>query len=73
MTKHQKTFAYNLKSLIQERGLKGISEFSKDIDIPRQTISDWIHKGRSPNLDALHQLTDFFDISLDELLGKTAI
>ncbi|MBO5285629.1 MAG: helix-turn-helix transcriptional regulator [Clostridia bacterium] len=36
-----------------------------------QTISFWESGAREPDLDSLLKISNFFDVSIDSLLGKT--
>ena len=62
-------FAYRLRDLIQEKGWN-IQSFSKIIKLPRTTINSWILKTRSPKIDNLCTIADFFGVSVDYLLGR---
>ncbi|HIU06163.1 MAG TPA: helix-turn-helix transcriptional regulator [Candidatus Onthoplasma faecigallinarum] len=62
-------FAERLLDLIRERGWS-LNEFSNYIKIPRTTINGWTLKTRSPKVDSLCELADFFGVSVDYLLGR---
>lgn len=62
-------FSIRLKDLMQEKNLN-IKELSKLTDIPRSTINSWTLKKRSPMIDYLCILADFFQVSIDYLLGR---
>ncbi len=62
-------FAYRLFELIQDKGWN-IQKFSKIIKLPRTTINSWLLKTRSPKIDNLCALADFFGVSVDYLLGR---
>ncbi len=69
MTK-QELFAKRLSELIKESG-KGITEIARDIGISHSNISQWLALKRSPQLDALWLLAEYFNCSIDYLVGKT--
>ena len=53
---------------------KNLSEVSRQLEIPRSLLQDWIQEGREPsfkNLIYLKRISDYLGLSLDELLlGK---
>lgn len=60
-------FSQNLKELI---GDMSISEFSKKVDIPQQTISRYLLCQREITLDYLCKIADYFNKDIDVLLGR---
>ena len=60
-------FAKNLKDLI---GNMCVSEFARRIDIPQQTISRYLLCQREISLENLCKIADYFDESIDVLLGR---
>ena len=60
-------FSQNLKELI---GDMSISEFSKKVDIPQQTISRYLLSQREITLDYLCKIADYFNEDIDVLLGR---
>lgn len=62
-----KIFAKNLKLLI---GDMSISEFSKKVGIPQQTISRYLLCQREITLSNLCKIADFFGEEIDYLLGR---
>ena len=46
------------------------TELAKNIGISQQNISRWEKNQRLPNIDFCVQLANFYDISLDELIGR---
>ncbi len=65
MNKYTKSFAENLKDLIGETT---ISEFAEKVKIP--TISRYLSCQRQITFDNLVALADYFDISIDVLIGR---
>ena len=61
-----------IKQLRQEKGLKQ-EELAGEFGIAQQTISNYEKGIREPDITTLKKLADFFDVSLDFLLGKTDI
>lgn len=61
-----------IKELRQQKGLKQ-DDIAKEFGISQQTISSYEKGIREPDITTLKKLADFFDVSLDYLLGKTDI
>ena len=58
-------------SLIEKSG-KGIYVIEKDIGLVRGTLANWkLGRSKQPSADALSKLADYFDVSVDYLLGRT--
>ena len=65
------TFAENLMELRKQHGLS--QEALGDIvDVSRQTVSKWELGLTTPELDKLVGLAEYFDITLDALVGREA-
>ncbi len=64
---YAKKFAENLKELIGERSVSGIA---KEIGIPQQTLSRYLHAQREIGLENLCRIADYFQIDLDLLTGR---
>lgn len=62
-------FVNTLKDLILINNLS-IKSFSEAIGINRRSITWWFHS-RSPKLESLIKIADFFNCSIDYLVGKT--
>lgn len=60
-------FAQNLRLLIGEMS---ISEFSRKVDIPQQTISRYLLCQREITLTNLCKIADYFDEDIDYLIGR---
>lgn len=44
---------------------------SKDIGVSQGNISDWKHGNKTPNMHTLIKLADYFDVSIDYLVGRS--
>lgn len=64
---YSQKFAENLRQLI---GQKSISRVAKEIGIPQQTLSRYILKQREIGIENLCKLADYFDVSVDYLVGR---
>lgn len=60
-------FAENLKELIGERSISGVA---KEIGIPQQTLSRYLHAQREIGLENLCKIADHFGVDLDLLTGR---
>mgnify|MGYP004626789989 CR=1 FL=1 len=65
-------FQESLQDLMIENGLNN-SKLAKDLDISEDTISGYFVSGFYPKIDIAIKLADYFDCSLDFLLGLTDI
>jgi transcriptional regulator with XRE-family HTH domain len=63
-------FASRLKSLREEKKLSQ-EELSQLINISRSTLSMYEINRRQPDPETLQKIADFFDVSVDYLLGRT--
>ena len=59
-----------LKQIREEKGLSQ-NELAKKINMTQQRISSYENGIREPDIETLKILADFFDVSIDYLLGKT--
>ena len=64
---YMESFSENLKELIAERS---ISRVAKEIGIPQQTLSRYIHNQREIGIENLCRIADYFDVDLDVLTGR---
>ena len=46
---------------------------SKEISISRSTYANWERGYRQPSINQFAQIADFYNITLDDLLGRTDI
>ena len=65
-------FGENLTFLRKSRGLSQ-EQLAEELDLTRQTISKWELNQSLPDLDFLLQLSDFFQVSTDDLIKKDLI
>ena len=65
----EKIFKENLKSLRIAKGI-GQSVLAEKMNISTKTISHWETGYSEPSIAQLVQLAEFFDVSLDELVGR---
>ncbi|WP_312814371.1 helix-turn-helix transcriptional regulator [Sedimentibacter sp.] len=63
---------YNLRLLREERKLSQ-QKLADEFDIAQSQIQNYETGGYQPNIETLHKYADYFDVSVDFLLGRTDI
>ena len=61
----------NIKKLRIARGLNQV-EFAKALSVTKQCVSNWENDNVLPSIEMLVKIADFFSVSTDYLLGRTA-
>ena len=61
----------NIKRLRTQRGLNQV-ELSKKMNVSKQCVSNWENDNVLPSIEMLMRLADFFGVTTDYLLGRTA-
>ncbi len=69
MNKYTHIFAERLAELM---GDISVSEFARRVHIPQQTIWRYLHCQREITVENLCKIADYFDESIDFLLGRTS-
>ena len=64
-----KTFAEKLKELMKENNLNN-STFAEKSGLPRTTINSWTQCKKVPKADSLFIVAEYFNVSIDYLLGR---
>lgn len=62
------TIVDRVKQLCQNKGVS-VSRLEEDLDFGRNSLYRW--KTQSPSADKLQKVADYFNISVDYLLGRT--
>ncbi|MCL2671268.1 MAG: helix-turn-helix domain-containing protein [Clostridiales bacterium] len=62
-------FHENLMQLRREKGLSQ-EELGYELNVTRQTVSKWELGQTTPEMDKLMELSRFFELSMDELVGN---
>lgn len=65
-------FAKRLKSLREEKNIKQV-ELAKSLKMTSATLSQYEKGIREPNNETLIKLAEYFDVSVDYLLGLTIV
>lgn len=63
-------FAERLRELM-EQGNVSTYRMSKDLGMPDSLIGFWMRELRQPTMKNLIKLADYFDVSLDYLVGRS--
>ena len=61
-----------MKNLSKIRDCQGYTqtEVAKALNVARNTVSQWENSKRDPDCETLLKLSNFFNVSIDELLGN---
>ena len=62
-------FSNNLRKLRIEKKLKQ-SELAEKLSTTQRKISYWESGKIEPDINSLWEIADFFDVSIDELVGR---
>jgi transcriptional regulator with XRE-family HTH domain len=62
-------FSKNLKQLMKEFDVNQVN-LSNAISISQSAISSWLANKKEPSLSSLWMLADYFNCSIDELVGR---
>ena len=63
-------FAENLRLLMKEYGVNQV-KLAADIEISQSAISAWLLNKKEPSITSLWLLADYFNCTIDELLGRS--
>lgn len=64
------SFASRLKELRISQNLT-MESLAKDLNTTRATISNFENEQRKPSLDMIIKIADYFQVSIDYLVGRT--
>ena len=66
------TFGSRLRGLLEENKIDG-KDFAEAMKVKPPTVSNWLNGNRFPKNDTLLiAIADYFNVSLDYLLGRTS-
>lgn len=71
--KYKSVFATRLRLLFDEKPNATQAQLSELIGVTRQTVSQYVNGISEPGYDALVKIADYFDVSLDYLLGRSEV
>lgn len=61
----------NIQSLMKENQIKNLFQLSKDTGIGYTTIRNWYDREKPPTIEFLTILANFFECSVDYLIGRS--
>ena len=59
----------NLKQLMKDNNVNQ-PKLSTDINVAQSAISAWLNGKKEPSINSLWLLADYFNVSIDELVGR---
>lgn len=65
-------FKVRIRELRESAGYKSQQSFADAFGVAQSTVGGWEAGKREPNFQTLMRLADFFDTTLDYLLGRTS-
>ena len=66
-----KTLNENIKTLRTQKGLNQV-ELAKELCVTKQFVSNWENDNVLPSIEMLVKIADYFGVTTDFLLGRTA-
>lgn len=64
--------AQRIKDLMKSEKLTQM-QLAHALEVGQSSISDWLNAKSEPSIDNLWKLADFFDVSVDYLIGRKEI
>ena len=64
-------FGKRLRALREERGIASQQTLADALGVAQSTIANWEAGRREPNFTLIGALADYFQVSVDYLLGRT--
>ena len=61
--------AERIKDLMRESGLNQVA-LAEKVGVKQNTISSWLCKKKEPCINSLWLLADYFEVSIDYLVGR---
>lgn len=61
-----------INELLKSEGLNQ-SKLANGIGVNQSTICNWLNGKKEPSIESLWKLADFFDVSVDYLIGRKEI
>ncbi len=65
------SFIERLNELKEKKAIKNYSELSNKVHIHRNSFYEWEQENHLPSIEFLEILADYFNVSMDYLLGRT--
>ena len=61
-----------INELLKSEGLNQ-SKLANGIGVNQSTVCNWLNGKKEPSIESLWKLADFFDVSVDYLIGRKEI
>lgn len=61
-----------INELLKSEGLTQ-SKLASAIEVNQSTVCNWLNGKKEPSIESLWKLADFFDVSVDYLIGRKEI
>lgn len=61
-----------IKDLINEEKISQ-AELARSVGISQSAVCNWLNGKKEPSIDSLWRLADFFDVSVDYIIGRKEI
>lgn len=61
-----------INELLKSEGLNQ-SKLANGISVNQSTVCNWLNGKKEPSIESLWKLADFFDVSVDYLIGRKEI
>ena len=61
-----------INELLKSEGLNQ-SKLANGIGVNQSTVCNWLNGKKEPSIESLWKLADFFDVSVDYLMGRKEI
>ncbi len=61
-----------IKDLMNEERISQ-AELARSVGISQSAVCNWLNGKKEPSIDSLWRLADFFDVSVDYIIGRKEI
>lgn len=61
-----------IKDLMSEERISQ-AELARSVGISQSAVCNWLNGKKEPSIDSLWRLADFFDVSVDYIIGRKEI
>lgn len=65
-------FIERIKDLMNEERISQ-AELARSVGISQSAVCNWLNGKKEPSIDSLWRLADFFDVSVDYIIGRKEI
>ncbi|MFR5833933.1 MAG: helix-turn-helix domain-containing protein [Acutalibacteraceae bacterium] len=65
-------YTERIKNLMNEERISQ-AELARSVGISQSAVCNWLNGKKEPSIDSLWRLADFFDVSVDYIIGRKEI